>query len=251
MAMADTTIVFTGSANSNTGSAGAFTTTLPDFTPGYTVDGTYIPADAVLTGVSFQLQTSITETAISVTNSTGSSETAGIYYVFDDALNSDTGSSEQIFVNKTLGQGADSAVVLYSTDPSYYQYTGLTAATTSAAFLNSADDITVPANSTVAGTLPVNNPSYTTPLVSLPSTYFSGYTSSTPSTFSIGGNARLLFSSDVNGTQLAVNVTGTPVITATVEYSYTEPTAPEPATMVLFGSALVGLGVLRRRSRKA
>jgi len=51
---------------------------------------------------------------------------------------------------------------------------------------------------------------------------------------------------------LTIVATTTYSAQAEVTYEYTVPSGtPEPGTMVLLGSALVGLGVIRKRSRRA
>jgi hypothetical protein len=52
------------------------------------------------------------------------------------------------------------------------------------------------------------------------------------------------------GGNITLNQTTQAMVEAEVDYTYTTPSGtPEPTTMVLFGSALVGLGLLRKRVR--
>lgn len=57
--------------------------------------------------------------------------------------------------------------------------------------------------------------------------------------------ARALNTSSISGPNLEGGVSSTAILTATIEYDYT--TTPEPATMVLMGTALAGIGLLRKR----
>jgi len=71
-------------------------------------------------------------------------------------------------------------------------------------------------------------------------------------TFTLGAKTFGLESFSGGGNNIAVNQTTSATEAATVTYTY-QPTSttPEPATMLLFGSALVGLGCIRKRIRKS
>jgi hypothetical protein len=70
-------------------------------------------------------------------------------------------------------------------------------------------------------------------------------------TFSINDRTTTNLVSNFNGGNGTVSQVTKATGTATVVYNYTVPSAtPEPTTMVLFGSALVGLGFIRKRVRQ-
>jgi len=87
---------------------------------------------------------------------------------------------------------------------------------------------------------------------------FNNNTALLDSLFSTNGAGTINFYEIVGGKSGEIGASpstavGTPTAgtTITLEYDYTPPSGvPEPATMALFGSALVGLGMLRKRARK-
>jgi len=67
--------------------------------------------------------------------------------------------------------------------------------------------------------------------------------------FTIGGNTSGSYTIGGGGSASA-SIASTGAVAAEVDYTYTPVSAtPEPTTMVLFGSALVGLGLIRKRAR--
>jgi len=84
--------------------------------------------------------------------------------------------------------------------------------------------------------------------------FTSDFLGSGTTVYNLGLNSYTQRPSNLNN---AITLAGTSVlnsgtVTITYNYSYTDiitPAVPEPATMFLFGSALLGLGLLRKRSR--
>jgi hypothetical protein len=70
-------------------------------------------------------------------------------------------------------------------------------------------------------------------------------------TFTLGAKTFGLESFNGGGNNIAVNQTTSATETPTVTYTYQVSGAPEPTTLVLFGSALIGLGCFRKRIRKS
>jgi hypothetical protein len=80
-----------------------------------------------------------------------------------------------------------------------------------------------------------------------PSAFYIG-----PGTFSLNGTTSSFTSFQGGGGNIDVNQATSGTIGATVTYTYTASQAPEPATMSLFGGALLGIGFFaRRRAKKA
>jgi PEP-CTERM motif len=80
---------------------------------------------------------------------------------------------------------------------------------------------------------------------SSPSSYV--YSGSGPSTFTLSGSPRAHFDIGTAGASLQANISTTEIFQAEVDYTYT---TPEPATLGLMGSALIGLGVLGKKIRR-
>jgi hypothetical protein len=70
-------------------------------------------------------------------------------------------------------------------------------------------------------------------------------------TFSLTGSTHSFFSGDGGGNNIDQHVTTTARFQAEIDYIYTVPpppsSTPEPATLVLMGTALAGIGLLRKR----
>jgi hypothetical protein len=74
-------------------------------------------------------------------------------------------------------------------------------------------------------------------------------------TFTLTGNTQGASGEDEQGsgtTNATFSQTSTTQFAAEVDYAYSTPSGtPEPGTMVLLGSALVGLGIIGKRRRRA
>jgi hypothetical protein len=70
-------------------------------------------------------------------------------------------------------------------------------------------------------------------------------------TFSFTGTTATSFTSAFSGGNVTVNQVTADNLSAEEVISYNTGNAPEPTTLVLFGSALVGLGCIRKRIRKS
>jgi len=70
-------------------------------------------------------------------------------------------------------------------------------------------------------------------------------------TFSFTGTTTTSFTSAFGGGNVAVTQVTTDDLNAEEVITYTGPATPEPTTLVLFGSALIGLGCIRKRIRKS
>jgi len=72
-----------------------------------------------------------------------------------------------------------------------------------------------------------------------------------PATFALTGSTHSFFSGDGGGNNIDQHVTTTARFQAEIDYTYTvpgpPPSTPEPATLVLMGTALAGVGLLRKR----
>lgn len=91
--------------------------------------------------------------------------------------------------------------------------------------------------------------------VTLTGSTLANYMAAGGGTFTISGTTQGGSSSDEQGsvtTNATFANTSTSQFAAEVDYGYTTSSAPEPGTMLLLGSGLVGLGLIRsRRSKKA
>jgi hypothetical protein len=85
--------------------------------------------------------------------------------------------------------------------------------------------------------------------VTVPTAHFSLYEGS--GTFTITGSTQFYSSFIGGGGNLAFTQATNATMSASVTYDYADAGTPEPATMALMGSALIGIGLLgRKRTRK-
>jgi len=71
-------------------------------------------------------------------------------------------------------------------------------------------------------------------------------------TFTLGGSTKSLTTFAGGGNNINLNVQSTAKVSAEIDYTYSIPSGtPEPATMALMGGALLGLGLIGRRLKKA
>ncbi len=79
----------------------------------------------------------------------------------------------------------------------------------------------------------------------VPTSHWSGYEGS--GTFNIDGKTQAFSSFTGGGGNITFFQTTNATLTAAVTYTYETDTIPEPATMALLGSALVGIGLMGRK----
>ena len=178
------------------------------------------PSIGTLTGVSLYFQGAI-DSVYSVTSQSGSTVTINQY----DAS-----------ISMKLLKPADS----------------IPASNSSAAYLTIAPAIvSLTAGSTVPPNINGTADSYDSATTAVSSADFSLFTGTGSVIFPIFTKTRTV--TDLTGGNLNLSQTTQGVAEATVTYTYsvattTVPSTPEPATFALFGGALLGLGLLRKRN---
>jgi hypothetical protein len=198
------------------------TFTLPQFDPG--TDG--IPLDAILSGVSLGMGASLDVTSLDMKNTGG---------VEEDAFYASAGSKIITLDNSASSDEVPNILLdLFDVGPVTLGPFGSGACPPSTPG-PTCNIVTYPAPGVVAGS----------DSKTVPEADWSGYEG--VGNFTIDGKTMAQSTFSGGGGNISFDQTTTATLTASVTYDYTESGTPEPATIFLFGSALTGLVLLRRK----
>jgi hypothetical protein len=190
----------------------AFGPTTTDFSWNLVFPATATPAGFHLVSATLEIDTSITDSTLTVQNTSGTTQTFDLNAMSADSI---------------TANAKDSTLVGSTSSPTVIEETG--SITIGSGVTDTYSPITVSEKSGPAAV--TNAAGY------LAGDTVSGTTLSSTTLTGGGGNLKL--------TQVQ---TGT--ITGEIVFDFApNTTTPEPTTMVLFGSALIGLGLLRKRAR--